>query len=316
MRDMPGGDEYEAPPLPGDVVVPQSFLDMPRWWREGSGWLATIPRLVRTYCSRWQLTVVAEMTHGSHAAVLPVTRAGEPFVLRLTPPGPGVAEQADALRFWNGRGTVLLIEADVAGGAMLLERLAIDGSLRDVPLAHAMPILGATMRRLAVPAPPHVPGTADVAAARTATLQTEWERWGRPFPEAVLRRAIAAGARLSRTDSRLAVNGDLHCAQVLRGDRERWLTVDPVLMRGDIAYDLGRILWTRVDEMRDASEILRHFTAVVRAAGIGRDHARDWVVFRTADYWLWGLAAGFTEDPARCRRLMSAFATDEALLSW
>jgi streptomycin 6-kinase len=280
---------------------------MPRWWREGSGWLEALPALVHTYCARWRVTVTGDMKHGSNAAVIPVVGAGERFVLRLTPPGPGVAEQVDALRFWDGRGTVQLIDADAAGGAMLLERLATDASVRDVPVAEAMLILGRMMRRLAIPAPRHVRSTADIVAARTATLQTEWERRGRPFPESVLHRALAAGSRLSRTESQLAVNADLHSEQVLRGGRERWLTVDPVLMRGDIAYDLGRILWTRVDDMIDASDIVRHFETVVSAAGIDRDHGRDWVVFRTVDYWLWGLAAGLTEDPQRCRRLMLAF---------
>jgi len=296
-----------AQPAPPDIAVPPAFLAMPRWWSEGSDWLDALPRLVHSYCSRWRLTVTGDMRHGSNAAVIPVTGAGKPFVLRLTPPGPSVAEQADALRFWAGRGTVQLIDADVAGGAMLLERLATDGSLRDVPVAEAMPVLGRMMRRLAIPAPRHVRSTADVVAARMTTLPAEWERWGRPFPEALLRRALDIGSRLSRTESELAVNADLHSEQVLRGDRERWLTVDPVLMRGDIAFDLGRILWTRIDEMSDASDIIRHFEAVVSAAGLDRDHGRDWVVFRTVDYWLWGLAAGLTEDPERCRRLLLAF---------
>jgi streptomycin 6-kinase len=287
---------------PVDITIPQAFRDMPRWWSEGPGWLETLPELVRTYCSRWRLTVTGEMAHGSNAAVVPVARTGAKFVLRLTPPGPGVAEQVDALRFWDGRGMVRLFDVDISGGAMLLERLAVGTSVRDVPVAEAMWILGRMMRRLAVPAPPDVPSTADVVAARMGTLRD------RRIPESVLRGAIAAGARLSRTDSELAVNGDLHSAQVLRGEREPWLTVDPVLMRGDIAYDLGRILWTRIDEMRDAAEIVGHFEAVVSAAGIDRDHGRDWVVFRTADYWQWGLSAGLTEDPERCRRLVAAFA--------
>lgn len=60
--------------------------------------------------------------------------------------------------------------------------------------------------------------------------------------------------------------------------------------------------------MSDDSEILGHFEAAVGAAGIDLDHARDWVVFRTVDYWLWGLAAGLTKDPHRCRRLLLAVA--------
>lgn len=113
-------------------------------------------------------------------------------------------------------------------------------------------------------------------------------------------------AGLATTESDLAVNGDLHSEQVLRGIREPWLAVDPVLLRGDIEYDLARILWTRIDEM-PAAEITAHFDAVVQEAGVERDRARDWVVFRAVDYWLWGLAAGFTADPPRCQRLVMAF---------
>jgi streptomycin 6-kinase len=55
------------------------------------------------------------------------------------------------------------------------------------------------------------------------------------------------------------------------------LTVDPKLLRGDVEYDLGRVLWTRLDEMPTASDIVRQFDTVVAAAGIARDRARDWV---------------------------------------
>jgi streptomycin 6-kinase len=50
-----------------------------------------------------------------------------------------------------------------------------------------------------------------------------------------------------------------------------------------------------------------HFDTVVTEAALDRDRARDWVVFRTVDYWLWGLKAGLTEDPLRCARLLTAF---------
>jgi streptomycin 6-kinase len=145
-------------------------------------------------------------------------------------------------------------------------------------------------------------------AGRLTTLEKDWRRLGHPFAESFLRQALNAGTRLCHSSGALAVNADLHSAQVLRGTREPWLAVDPVLMRGDIAFDLARVLWTRVDEMRDGNDIAEHFDAAVGAALVGRERGRDWVVFRTVDYWLWGLAAGFTEDPERCRRLMHTFA--------
>jgi len=86
------------------------------------------------------------------------------------------------------------------------------------------------------------------------------------------------------------------------------LAVEPVLLRGDIEYDLGRVLWTRIHEMPGDTDVRRHFDSLVAVAGLDRERARDWVLFRTVDYWLWGLDHGLTTDPERCRRLVAAFA--------
>jgi streptomycin 6-kinase len=235
-----------------------------------------------------------------------VARGEDLFVLRLTPPGPEVAEQVAALRFWDGRGTVRLVQADAPAGVMLLERLDLGGSLARVPSLEAVAVLGQMMRRLAIAAPAQVPGTAEIVAQRLPVMPAAWHRLGRPFAADLLDQAMAAGARLSRSGSDLAVNGDLHSGQVLRGGREPWLTVDPVLLRGDIAYDLARVLWTRLDDMPDPDSILHHLHIAASAADLDLGHARDSVLYRTVDYWLWALTAGLTEDPERCRRLAHA----------
>lgn len=274
---------------------------MPRWWREGAEWLDGLPRAVERQCGAWGLVAGGEVAYGSNAIVVPVVRGGEEFVLRMNPPGPEVEEQVRALRWWDGRGMVLLYDADPDAGAMLLERLSTPLTTR--PIDEAVAVLGQLMRRLAVPAPDDAPSTAQIVARRSAELEREWERLGRPFDVGVLRTALDVAPALTETTSELAVNGDLHSDQVLAGTREDWLTVDPVLLRGDIAYDLGRVLWTRLDEMTD---IEVHFDIAVREAALDRDRARDWVIYRTVDYWLWGLSAGLTEDPVRCARLVSA----------
>ena len=226
----------------------------------------------------------------------------------MTPPDAGFADQVRALRFWDGRGTVRLVEADIARGAMLLERLAMHESLLARPVAEAIPLLGQVMRRLAVAGPSDAPSTTSLVRDRIPELESDWHRLREPFDRSFLAQALETAVRLSETDSDLAANGDLHSAQVLRGEREPWLTVDPVLMRGDIECDLARVLWTRIDEMRDAPDILEHFDAAVVEGTLDRDRARNWVLFRAVDYWLWGLDAGLTEDPPRCARLSSAFA--------
>ncbi|TCC31661.1 aminoglycoside phosphotransferase family protein [Kribbella speibonae] len=281
------------------IELPEEFLRMPRWWTEGADWLRELPRAVERQCRQWDLTVVGAVAHGSNAVVVPVTRGGEEFVLRMSPPGQEVAEQTWALRWWAGRGMAHLYDADVDAGAMLLERLFTPLTTR--PVDEAVVVLGQLMRRLAVPAPADARSTAEIVTTRSAQLEPEWERLGRPFDEAILREALRVAP--TETTSTAAVNGDFHSAQVLAGIREPWLTVDPVLFQGDIEYDLGRVLWTRLDEMPN---IVEYFDSVVREAALDRDRARDWVIWRTVDYWLWGLSVGLTEDPVRCARLVTA----------
>ena len=289
------------------IEVPASFLAQPRWWRGGQDWLSQLPARVEAQCRRWALEIDGPVFHGSNTLVVPVRRGPLPLALRLTHPDDDVASEVAALRFWDGRGTVTLVAADEPAGAMLLERLDGRRFLLQLPLAEALPVLGRMMRRLAVPVPVAVRSTGDIAATRGASLETDWERLGRPFSRGTLDRAVSAAAALTSPTSDLAVNGDLHYEQVLAGHRGPWLCVDPVLYRGEIDYDLARILWSRLDEMRDPETIEACFATLVRAADLDPDRARTWVVFRAVDYWLWGLDHDLTEDPPRCRRLVDHF---------
>jgi streptomycin 6-kinase len=177
----------------------------------------------------------------------------------------------------------------------------------ELSVGEAVGVLAAMMRRLAVPAPASTPSTADRVRSRAEQLDQHWQELGRPFDAAFVLEALRVADRLSHTGSDLAVNGDLHSEQLLHGQREPWIAVDPVRLRGDIEYDLARVLWTRLDEMPDPPAIEGHFDTAVQAATVDRDRARDWIVFRTIDYWLWGLRAGLTEDPVRCHRLARSF---------
>ncbi|MEU4742584.1 aminoglycoside phosphotransferase family protein [Actinosynnema sp. NPDC023658] len=284
-------------------MIPESFRNAPI--PRDPEWLAALPAAIDERLATWGLRPDGPATHGSHALVIPVTRDGTPLVLRMNAPSEDVTAHVEALRFWDGRGTVLLVDADPPAGAMLLERLDPHRSATHLPSREATALLGRVARRLAVPAPPTTRSTADLAHARSASLEIDWNDLGRPFDAAFLRAAQEAAEALVTTTSDLAVNGDLHSAQVLAGTREPWLTVDPILLRGDIAYDFARVLWTRLDEMPTPASITEHLDILVDHAATPHDHTRRWVVFRTVDYYLWGLNAGLTEDPQRCHRLLT-----------
>lgn len=290
-----------------EIEIPQSFREMPRWWREGTVWIDSLPGRLAVICAGWRLRPDGVALHGSNAIALPVTRDGIPLILRVTPPSAGFQLEIDALEFWAGRGTARLIEHEFETGAMLLERLDTTHTLASMPLAEAVPIIARLMRRLAVPIERlAVLSTADVVASRTVRLEGEWERLDQPFDRSILQRALDIAQDLSSTPGDHAVNGDLHFGQVLAAEREPWLAVDPVLLRGDLEYDVARVLWSRLDEMSD-DDVVFHFDTVVRVARLDREKAWKWVFYRSVEYWLWGLDQGLTTDPERCRRLVAIF---------
>ena len=292
------------------ITVPGSFLQMPRWWHDEAGrsWLQELPGLVTRQCARWDLDLDGSPLHGSNALVVPVSRLGERYALRLAPPGDDIVDEAAALRIWDGHGTVRLFAVDLETRAMLLERLDGQRSLASVPLDDAVDVIAGLVGDLAVPVPVETPSTTAIAQSHVDTFAADWAAAGAPTPRRQLEIALDLAARTAaRTAPDTAADGDLHCQQVLAADDGRWVVVDPVLLRGDPEYDFARVLWDRLDEVADDAAVIAIFDRFVAAAGVPPDRARSWVVQRSMSYLLWGLSRGLTFDPPKCRRLLDIF---------
>jgi len=145
-----------------------------------------------------------------------------------------------------------------------------------------------------------IPGVRQWALGLAAELPGLWRATGRPFAECRLDAAIeVAGALAPRTGGLLA-NRDMHYQNVLAGEREPWLVIDPKVMRGDAEFGLAPLLWRRLEEAGGPAGLRRRFDALVDEAGLDAELARGWTLLRAVDYQLWGLKLGLTEDPARC----------------
>ena len=69
----------------------------------------------------------------------------------------------------------------------------------------------------------------------------------------------------------------LHFENVLAGDREPWLAIDPKGLTGDPAFESVAVLWNRMEEYgNDPRSVLRRLAAWCEAAGVAREPARAW----------------------------------------
>ncbi len=267
-------------------------------------WIDSLPGLIDEMCVRWHLTVAGPPRHGTFAVVTPVMREGVQAALKCARLGAPIDQEVAALRAWNGRGVVALLESEPDRGVLLLEWLDADQPLSSLPAMEAAAIAGRLIRRLAVPVPPGIQRMSERVDKMIGEMPARWERLGRPFPEALLRRRVETGQRHGGNSAPLLVNWDLHHDNILAGRREPWLAIDPMIVAGDPEVAIWPMLLRPVDEMPDPATLRAFVTRIVEAGALDAGMARAWTLFRAVDYWFWGLDNGLTEDPVRCARII------------
>jgi streptomycin 6-kinase len=271
------------------------------------GWVDGLPGLVDSVAGDWQLTGDGPPTHGFCSIVLPVrTAGGRPAALKVAFPDDESEHEHLALQHWQGCGAVRLLRADPHRRAMLLERLHPE-DLTGVRDLEACEIVAGLYPMLHVPALPQL---------RTVTSYVD--RWlaalagmprNAPIPRRLVEQALSLGRDLvaDPASTGVIVHGDLHYENVLAGDREPWLVIDPKAMSGDPHYEPAPMLWNRMEELsaRRSEQSLRNglrrrFHTLVDAAGLDEDRARDWAVVRMVLNAHWAV-----EDAERADRDLS-----------
>jgi streptomycin 6-kinase len=261
--------------------------------------------VVERLCERWGLTLSGEAPKGEWNTILAASRRGVPCVLKIAGPEHNAIDEAIALEAWNGNGAARLLEADRDHGALLLERLDPDRTLRTAELATAAEIAGSLIHELAVPAPAGLPLLADIVSQKPGILRRRQGALGEPVPGRWIDIACGLACDLATDPGNQLVHGDLHYDNILAGSRRPWLAIDPKPVIGNPERSVAELMWDRIDDATQPHEIHALFAALTRTGMLHPDRARAWTIVQAVDYWLWGLGAGLTEDPRRCERLLT-----------
>lgn len=267
----------------------------------GPDWAAYVdrlPRLVAELLGEWDLVRDGAPMHGHAALVLPVLADGVEAVLKLGFPDEESEHEGLALQRWGGRSAVRLLRADPHRRALLLERLH-PGDLDALGDLEACEVVGGLYGSLHVPAPPQLRTLTSYVARWSAELAVLPR--SAPVPRRLVEQAVALSRDLvadADSDATL-IHGDLHYQNVLAGDREPWLVIDPKPMAGDPHYEVAPMLWNRWPEALESGDVRdavrRRFHTLVDAADLDEDRARDWVVVRMLHNALWEIQDGLWE---------------------
>jgi streptomycin 6-kinase len=271
-----------VPALPDRFV--RTVLDL--GGGEGRDWLDRLPATLAGCERRWRIRVGTPYDLSYNYVARAVRDDGTPVVVKVCPPGdPDWRYEAQALRLAAGRGMVLLLDADMAERATLLERAEPARPLTDLARqddAAATHEAATVMRRLAQPA---------LAGPRFPTVARWDEGFGRhrrrcggtsgPLPGALFDRAERVYAELCASMAQpVLLHGDLHHDNILSAQREPWLAIDPKGVEGEAVYEAGALLrnpWPDLLTWPDPRRILaRRVDQLAEALGADRERVRAW----------------------------------------
>ena len=252
--------------------------------------LSTLAPTVQDFTARWQLVPDGELMSGHCSLVRPVRTPDDvSAVLKIGFPDEESEHEHLALRRWGGHGAVRLLAAEPRRRALLLERLHAR-DLAAVPDDEACRIVAGLYGALHVPPLPQLRSLSSLVERWTAEL-AELPR-SAPIPRRLVEQAITLGREMSSDRAAECVlHADLHYTNVLAGEREPWLVIDPKPINGDPHYEIAPMLWNRWDEIagdvRDG--VRRRFWTLVDAAGFDEERARGWVIVRMVHNAMWAI---------------------------
>lgn len=276
-------------------------------------WIAGLPGLLERVLHRWDLTAERIVSPGGRDSLVTLVRQpdGSPAVLKLLAPVVVPARtravwESAALERWNGWGAVRLLRSAPEEGALLLERLHGEMSLRSLPEAKAMLEAVSAMRRLWVaPGPELREGERilETVAEHTA-VEAAFLRAAAPAEVAPLRDEALElrEALLAEPPEEDLLHGDFRQGAVLAADdeRARWLAVGPDPLLGERAYDLARLVRDRLHDLVASpgagAATRRRLHKLADSLEVDRERLRGWALYRAVESGVRHMASGRRED--------------------
>jgi streptomycin 6-kinase len=249
---------------------------------EGREWLRLLPSRLDAAVQRWSLRDVGEpFAYAFESLAVPaIGPEGTGVVLKIAFPGRENRHEGAALERWAGEGAVLLLDRDLATGALLLERCLPGTPLIEAGQAVALDVLIDLLPRLWVPAGEPFGTLADEAAWWADDLKRDWDRT-HAFERELLEAALGAVHDLAATQpEQVLLHQDLHAGNVLRAERQPWLAIDPKPLVGERAFAAAPIVrGTELGHSRDA--VRGRLDRLCAALDLDEDRARRWTIAQT-----------------------------------
>ena len=300
--------------------LPQDFIITIQntYGEKGCKFLNSLPGIIDEASCLWNLTQLKTVPNLSYNYVafahhpVPNSRQLEEVVLKIGVTDRELMSEMTALRHFNGRGSVRLLEADQRKGTFLLEHLRpgeMLATLEDDELATNT--AAGVMLKLWQPAP------IDDALIQLVDwfkgfvrLRTRFGGSTGPLDKNLVETAEGAVKEFFAEDfAPMLIHGDLHHFNILTSERG-WLAIDPKGVIGPAAYEVGPLLlnpWSEINNPADWLRVTeRRISILAERLGFERERIRKWGLAHAVLSAWWSLEDNAAWEYAMdCARLLS-----------
>jgi streptomycin 6-kinase len=299
------------------VRIPQAFSRRMAELHGPAGveWLLRLPSMLEEFAERWSLTLSPPFEPLSYNYVAPGVRSdGRAVVLKVGVPNPELSTEIEALRCFDGRGSVLMLDADPDRGAILLERLQPGEELSALDDDEkATSIAARVMQQLWREAPAeHSFPAVERWAEGLKRLRREFKGGCGPFPAELVERAETYFEEfLANPHKPVLLHGDLHHGNILSAERKPWLALDPKGVIGEAAYEVGALLRNPMPQLLQAPEpgrlLARRVDQLAEELGFERERLLHWGIAQAvlSAWWSYEDHGHGWEPAIACAKLLT-----------
>lgn len=213
----------------------------------GKKWLENLPQIITYHEEKWNIKVFSpfQLTYNY---VAPAQDAyGKHLVLKISfPDNHEFITELEALKFYNGIGSIRIIQEDRENNAILLEKAESGKRLREINNEQEQVSFASdVLKKLHKPIPADYsfkfPKLADWAKAFDKYTETYSNQSG-PIPQWMFAKAEQIFKQyIQDNKEQVLLHGDLHSDNILSSERG-WLAIDPKGVIGEREFELGTYL--------------------------------------------------------------------------
>ncbi|MEI2665132.1 aminoglycoside phosphotransferase family protein [Rossellomorea sp. LJF3] len=249
-------------------MIPADFrMKMERMYGDsGNDWMIHVEGLLESLKNRLQLTY-GEPFSLSYNFVVPVQLGhGRDAVLKIGYPNNDFSNEFHALKDFQGKGMVKMLDYSKEEGWILLDRLMPGSSLLSIEdEEEVLSIFAHTAKGLwHKPESNHPYPTVQSWSKGIGRLRERFNGGTGPIPLDLVVKAEALYPELLNTSTDLyLLHGDLHHGNILYSDSSGWTAIDPKGLIGEREYDCIQFMLNEWKKWDAPLELLRYRTETI-----------------------------------------------------